>query len=380
MHIHWVTPDSLTLLRILATGATTVRDMHAHVLQSKALEAKRAVANGTLLGPRIYTAGDITEGMNWNPFRLKAVGDGVQEPQINVLDTSTVNFAALADTVAAVKRAGHDFLKVYDMVNPAYDSLVAAARRVGLRLVGHTPSMFGRTALVAGGDVPLERVLHDPWASIEHFTGYWAYVTGLSEYDMFPSPFRDGWPPYLQATFDTAAWAQPGYRWATNPRVQQIVTATQRAGVWQCPTLSAYVRLGGAPHLVTFLFRLTKVMQDAGVGLLLGTDQEMAAGQPIETPATVAEELRLMVEEAKLTPYQALATGTRNVAAFLGTLDSTGTVAVGKRADLLLVNGNPLQDIRAMSNQAGVLVGGRWLSRATLDRALLGAGQVQGAP
>jgi imidazolonepropionase-like amidohydrolase len=73
-----------------------------------------------------------------------------------------------------------------------------------------------------------------------------------------------------------------------------------------------------------------------------------------------------------LTPYQALETGTRNVAVFFGTADSSGTVAVGKRADLVLLAGNPLADIQQTRRIAGVMLGGRWLDRAALDRRLSG--------
>ncbi len=80
-------------------------------------------------------------------------------------------------------------------------------------------------------------------------------------------------------------------------------------------------------------------------------------------------ELELLVQ-AGLTPYQALVTGTRNVAEFLGTLDSTGTVANGKLADLVLLDGNPLQDIRHTMDLAGVMVAGSWLPRVELDARL----------
>jgi imidazolonepropionase-like amidohydrolase len=103
-----------------------------------------------------------------------------------------------------------------------------------------------------------------------------------------------------------------------------------------------------------------KVLHDSGVGLLLGTDNGGFA---------VPWELEVLVRVG-LTPYEALATGTRNVAVFLGTLDSTGTVAVGKRADLVLLAGNPLTDIRHTAYPAGVMLGGRWLSRAELDQVL----------
>ena len=63
-------------------------------------------------------------------------------------------------------------------------------------------------------------------------------------------------------------------------------------------------------------------------------------------------------------------TGTRNVAAYFGTLDSAGTVAVGKWADLLLLAGNPLEDIRNAGQVAGVMAAGRWLSRADIEARL----------
>ena len=73
---------------------------------------------------------------------------------------------------------------------------------------------------------------------------------------------------------------------------------------------------------------------------------------------------------AGLTPYEALATGTRNVAQFWGTLGETGTVEVGKRADLVLLDQNPLQTFAGLVRPAGVMLGGQWLSRADLDSRL----------
>ena len=81
------------------------------------------------------------------------------------------------------------------------------------------------------------------------------------------------------------------------------------------------------------------------------------------------DELESLVR-AGLTPYQALVTGTRNPAAYFGTLDSAGTVAVGKRADLLLVDADPLVDIGNLARVSAVVSGGRLHDRAALDRLL----------
>jgi imidazolonepropionase-like amidohydrolase len=74
--------------------------------------------------------------------------------------------------------------------------------------------------------------------------------------------------------------------------------------------------------------------------------------------------------DAGLTPYQALETGTKNVATFFGTAATAGTIAVGKRADLVLLDASPLTDIGNVGKQAGVMIGGRWLGREEISRRL----------
>jgi imidazolonepropionase-like amidohydrolase len=112
--------------------------------------------------------------------------------------------------------------------------------------------------------------------------------------------------------------------------------------------------------------KLIKGLHQAGVGFLLGSD----APQVWNVPGfSVRRELEYLVD-AGLTPYQALETGTLNVAKFYGTEEHTGTVATGKRADLILLDANPLADIRNIGKQAGVVVGGRWLPKTEIDQRL----------
>ena len=75
---------------------------------------------------------------------------------------------------------------------------------------------------------------------------------------------------------------------------------------------------------------------------------------------------------AGLTPYEALSTGTRNVAIYFDTLDESGTVDVGKRADLILLEANPLEDVGNTALLDGVMVGGRWVPRVEIDEILEG--------
>jgi hypothetical protein len=112
--------------------------------------------------------------------------------------------------------------------------------------------------------------------------------------------------------------------------------------------------------------QFVKALQDSGGKLLAGSD----------TPEWfhlygygLHRELRALVE-AGLTPYQALVTATRNPADFLGASRQWGTIEVGKRADLVLVSANPLEDITNTERVRGVVIGGRWLDRATLDQMI----------
>jgi hypothetical protein len=113
--------------------------------------------------------------------------------------------------------------------------------------------------------------------------------------------------------------------------------------------------------------RTTGAMQRYGVPLMLGTD---TFGFPFCIPGKSAhDELRLLLESG-LTPYQALQTATINPARFLGKENEFGTVSIGKRADLLLIEGNPLQDINRLQNPVGVMIRGRWLGGETLQQML----------
>jgi imidazolonepropionase-like amidohydrolase len=112
--------------------------------------------------------------------------------------------------------------------------------------------------------------------------------------------------------------------------------------------------------------RLIKALHDGGVPFLLGSD----APQIWNIPGfSVHRELEALVASG-LSPFQAIATGTINVARFYDAEGERGTIAVGKRADLVLVDGNPLADIRNTAKISGVLINGRWLSQADIQKRL----------
>jgi hypothetical protein len=123
---------------------------------------------------------------------------------------------------------------------------------------------------------------------------------------------------------------------------------------------------GRAARFIAVRGKLIKALHDAGAGLLLGSD----APQVFNVPGfSLHRELSYLVQ-AGLTPYQALSTGTREVARFLGAPDDFGTVEPGRRADLILIDGDPLKDVANVRRRAEVMIGGRWLPKAEIEAGL----------
>jgi hypothetical protein len=329
----------------LANGLTTVRNLdHTHASPASApyayfdqlvrgeelLRWRTRAASGELWSPRIYTSGPL-RGADGGPLLLKDV----------------------VPAVRAYKAAGYDFIKLHYVYRhgDVFDSLVTVARQAGLPLVGHVEDV-----------TTTERALAE-YRSVEHLGG-------------------------------------PGSGFVlTDPsRRDALAAAMQRAGVWNCPTqFNEILNTATAARSKEALGRLSlrgqfiKALQDAGAGLLVGSDrlQSKAPTIPPTTfvrvfspkakltfdglfeavygyPSATHRELEALVDVG-LSPYQALVAGTRNVAIYFGTLKESGTIAVGKRADAVLLSGNPLQDIRHTARPAGVMLGGRWLPREAID-------------
>ncbi len=141
-------------------------------------------------------------------------------------------------------------------------------------------------------------------------------------------------------------------------------TAYMRSSAWYFDKMWSrqYLEVTYLP----WLYRLTKALHDAGVMLVLGTD---SGATGLVHGFSTQEELSLLVK-AGLSPYEALLTGTRNAAIASGDGEDWGTIEVGKRADLILLADNPLDDIGNTQKILGVVKAGRWLDRQKLDKLL----------
>src|SRR5207247_135775 len=123
-----------------------------------------------------------------------------------------------------------------------------------------------------------------------------------------------------------------------------------------------------------FMKKVTGALYRAGVPLMAGTD---AMGFPMITPgSSLHHELELLTQSG-LTPYEAIRAATIVPASFLGKEKEFGTITPGKRADLLLIDGNPLDDVTRLRQPIGVMTRGRWYTREQLQQmlAMLARGQ-----
>ncbi len=362
MHVHISSEEDFLLY--VANGVTVVREMNG---RPGHFRWREEMAAGELFGPILYVAGPIIDG----------------NPSVYSGGTLSVETAQEArEVVRAQKEAGYDFIKVYSLLSKeAYDAIVAEAREQGLSVVGHVPVSVG-----------VEYALEMGQYSLEHLLGYAEAVESAD------SPLYGQWSyRYLYGAIEL-----------DEARILEIAQATRAAGAWNCPTLVAMDRWILAeeaqslleqphmryisPHMRARWSRMrgfidtwlagsdaearrhgrevrrliVKGLRDAGAGLLLGTD---AGSTYVEPGFSIHVELQNLVE-AGLTPYEAIRAGTRDAAEFLGALDEFGTVAVGKRADLILLEDNPLKDVANLQRRAGVMVRGQWLSEATLRQML----------
>jgi imidazolonepropionase-like amidohydrolase len=368
MHAHIPTPQveaqlgadgryAVSVLKLfVANGVTTIRGMLGHPSH---LALRQRVRAGELLGPTIYTSGPSLNG------------------------TSTPDPATARRMVLEQRAAGYDFLKIHPgLSRETFDTLARVADSVGLRFAGHVPVAVG-----------LERALEARYASIDHVDGFVEYLTGRQPGDTTPAGFfgfnisdradesqlatiarraREAgvWIVPTQALMDgfvsaedaAAMGRRPEMRFLPQPLVAQWVQAKRNAQAQ--PTYHAE----RARRFIALRGRIIKALHGAGVGIALGSD----APQVMNVPGFSAHRELAVLVAAGLTPYQALETGTRNIAAYFGTLDRSGTIAVGKSADLILLDANPLTDIANTTRIAGVMTRGNWMPRAALDVILNG--------
>ena len=341
-----------TLFLYVANGVTTIRGMLG---DPRHLIYRERVAKGEVLGPRIYTSGP-----SFNDNTAKA-------PDIAVA------------MVVAQHKAGYDLLKIHPGVpRNAFDAMAAKADELKIPFAGHVPEAVG-----------LMRALEARYRSIDHLDGYVeALVPNASGSQIFgvnlvAQADERRIPALVKATRAAGTWQVPTeillVNWLNDedpqtmakwPEMKYVEPGVVAKWIAQKQGFTATYPQADRQKLLALRRKLIKALHDGGVPFALGSD----APQTWNVPGfSVHRELGAMVA-AGLTPYEALKSGTANIGVYFGTASAAGTVTAGKRADLVLLDANPLTNIANSSRIVGVMVNGRWLSKGDID-ARLAAGR-----
>jgi imidazolonepropionase-like amidohydrolase len=360
MHAHVPPVDDLApmkdvLFLFAANGITTIRGMLGH---PKHLELRSKIQGGEILGPRFFTTGPSFNGMS------------VSSPE------------AGAAMVRRQKEAGYDFLKLHPgLSRDKFDAIAATAKEVDIPFAGHVS--FG---------VGIWRAIETGYSSIDHLDGFVeGMVPGIETmveqqtglFGMFVADRADTTqiPKLMNALYNNKIWVVPtqslAERWFSpafeaesfrlDPDAVYMDPKTVTQWIESKQNLQANPQYEAAKidRFVKLRRKLIRACQDYDVGLLLGCD----APQVFNVPGfSTHNELQYMVV-AGLTPYQALRTGTVNVARYLH-MDKGGMIQVGFIADLVLIAGNPLVDINQTKKVEGVVLDGKWLSKTYLQNGL----------
>lgn len=424
MHAHlYFEPDPGFLRVFLAAGTTTIRNLNALPAH---LDWRNRLLSGELVGPSMYVSGPVIVGppdmsfvwplwvletatvfaaglLAWRRVRgagpervsrpramrrlaigvaglalLSAALIGSRIIPINAYTSRSFPHAYVPDTEvrarAEVQRQaerGYDLVKVYDfMTRDQYLGAIEEAARAGLYSIAHldvgvTDALDAGLREIAHVDefadfhlreeisprdfTPVEFVYDRIPSTVEAVKAHDAAVVFNLTTDANTVKFLDAGPDYFQ---------RPEYAVMRPAHVEGLRAG--RVVAWQAQT--AWRR----DFMIPFLLDITHQLHEAGVLMVVGTDTAENTGS---LPAHIHEELQLLVA-AGLTPYEALRAATVNASRVvnrMGIDDAFGQIVEGQRADLILVDGNPLEDISATRRRIGAMARGTWYTQTELD-------------
>jgi amidohydrolase family protein len=389
MHVHMFNqvsrrpPNTWYFPLFVANGITSIREMWTKPEDMEQVRKWREMqAEGRLLAPRIAAVGTLVDGPAG--AETTQIGGALPGPTANIVRTP----AEARDFVRALKAAGSiDFVKTYSSLSrEAYFAIADEAKIQGIPFAGHVPFAIDAAEASSAGQ-----------RSMEHLNQILESSSSRSQ-ELFQVPGRDWSSKYEKLMLDSFS----------EERFRKLVAVLAKNQSWQVPTL-VIARVYAFPgdlkitrneeqlryipaneiaiwkkffperdqsptdmekavrrRLWQKQLEVVRRMNEAGVPFMAGTDLGTAYIYP---GFSLHDELALLVE-AGFTPLQALQTATRNPARFLGQMASLGTVEEGKIADLVLLDANPLEDIRNTQKIEGIVVDGRFLDRKELDQLL----------
>lgn len=350
LHVHLF--EESDLLLYLANGVTTIRNLGGYGAADSVLVLRDRIESGERLGPTILTSGNWLDGA----------------PPVRDINTVVTSPGAARREVEAQARAGYDFVKVYNGLTPAvYAAVIEAAAGHGLPVTGHIPGAVGLDGVLASGQAELAHA-----GPILRSIGWDADSAAMARVAARIAGAG-------VAVTSTLSMAELGFRQSGN-RAEIARVADRLVNRYVPPSRRVFWRerswFAGVPRVpdpdgrLAALRSLVRALDRAGVPVLAGTDADVAGQVP---GFSINDELRNLVA-AGLTPYEALRAATAGACDYLVSvvegLEQFGVVEAGRRADLILLEGDPLEDVANVQRRVGVMVAGRWLEEAELQRGL----------
>ena len=336
MHFHLPGPEEKPeiieayLFFFVANGVTTVRST---IGQPNHIEIREKVKSRELFGPTLYLA--------CPPLR----DDSIKTPQ------------QAREFVQRYKTQGYDLIKNYGLSDSAaYEAAAMAAREAGLTFFGHVSKHMSIHRALALGQ------------SVEHLQGYYneveadstrlnalAEVTKKTGIWNCPTQF---WVEYLyERNLDTLL-AYEGVRYMPQKVVDEWVLKKKEDFQKYSADTAEY------PKRLAMCRKIIKALHDGGAKLVLGGD---SPGKFMVPGFSYVHEMRAFIK-AGLKPRDVLVSGTRDAAEYLGSLQEFGTIEVGKRADLILLDANPFENINNILKRSGVMLRGAWFTSQELEK------------
>jgi imidazolonepropionase-like amidohydrolase len=333
--------EEIVMFLYVANGITTVRGMLG---QDSHLELRRKAQAGEIVAPNLYMAGPSFSGGT------------VASPEQAV------------EKVRTQKQQGWDLLKIHPGLTLAeYDAMATTAHQVGIRFGGHVPAEVG-----------LEHAIEMGQETFDHLDGFIEHLDG------FDKPIDEGALGAIVAKVrDAGAWVVPTMvLWDVG-----IMGRGDADEMIAYPEMRYWPKQGGGNSVQGWAqrqrsaaanasatvelwaenrSRVLKALSDGGAGILMGTDSPQIFSVP---GFSLHREMQAMAE-AGMSNFQILASGTRAVGEYFQRHDAFGTVAVGRRADLILLNANPLADLANVADRAGVMVRGAWIGEDEIQSRL----------
>ena len=359
-----VQSDARNLLFLyIANGVTTVRGMRGERSQ---LGRRARIARGQPLGPRLFVGSPSMSG-----GRVTTAEQGGQ-------------------LVREYNERGYDLVEVHEGLAPGvFDAVAATANEVGLPFGGHVPDAVGLRRALASGQVSIDHLDNAIEALVpdDELPAGGAGLSGVGglldrvDMDLLPRLVEDAraagaWMVPTMALWETVFFgdrsaaelraARPEARYMPPETVERWERAVDERAATADPEVNRRV--------AALRRQILGALHEGGVPIVLGTDSPQVFSVP---GFSVHHEMALWVEVG-MTPYEVLEAGTRRAAEYFDALDDFGTIEIGRRADLLLLTGNPIDDIANVARRGGVMVNGNWWSEERIQERLAGIAQFYG--